>query len=182
MNFSPIKQWEAQVQVQRRGHSQCGRAVQPAWHTRQDKPVRPPHLCSPTRASRSLHIRWETARERQESSLTPRHQNKKSAPSGGNRKGRGVGVTSAEVGHENVKGLNGRGATAVSTQKRTPTALWAARALRFSPAPPTGVGGISGGDYRRLARANSPTRSTPVRTIRVSPALTEPLSSSSTTR
>ncbi len=31
-------------------------------------------------------------------------------------------------------------------QKRAPTALWAAGAPRFSPAPPTGVGGVSGGD------------------------------------
>ena len=64
---------------------------------------------------------------------------------GGNRKGRGVGTASAEAGHEDVKAVTSQGATLASAQKRAPTALWAAGASRFSPAPPTGVGGVSGG-------------------------------------
>ncbi len=46
---------------------------------------------------------------------------KESAPSGGNRKGRGVGAASAEVGHEDVKKVKIQGATtAANAQKRTP--------------------------------------------------------------
>ena len=71
---------------------------------------------------------------------------KESAPSGGNRKGRGVGAASAEAGHEDVKAVTPQGVTLARAQKRAPTALWAAGALWFSPAPPTGVGGVSGGD------------------------------------
>ena len=62
----------------------------------------------------------------------------------------GRGAVSArprkEAGHEDVKAVTPQGATLARAQKRAPTALWAAGALRFSPAPPTGVGGVSGGD------------------------------------